>query len=98
MTKGGLPKYAHKRDGNEHAIRRTLEAVGFQIVQLSATGLPDLIVNGVNQQGMPDSWFMEVKSAKGQLTDAQNDTLNNWQGKPIHIVRTEEEALAIVGF
>lgn len=97
MSKG-IPRYAHRRDGNEKSIINALETVGFQAIQLSAKGLPDLIVNGNNHQGVPDSWFMEVKSKAGQLTDAQQETLANWQGKPIHVVRSIEEALHIVGF
>jgi len=99
MAKGsGIPKWAHKRDGNEKAIINALETVGFQAVQLSAKGLPDLIVNGDDERGFPNSWFMEIKSEKGKLTDAQEETIRNWTGKPINVVRTIEEALQVVGF
>ncbi|MDX2140318.1 MAG: hypothetical protein SF123_19685 [Chloroflexota bacterium] len=85
-------RYAAKRDENEPEIEDALLEVGATVDQLNGDGTPDLLVGyaGVN-------YLMEVKSAKGTLTRAQQSWHRNWQGV-VHIVRTPEEALAILGF
>lgn len=87
-----MPHHAAKRDGNEQTIVRTLEGIGAQVYRLSQKGLPDLLVcfNG-------RTILVEVKSKGGALTPAQYDTLQAWQGAPIEIVWTVNEALMVLG-
>jgi hypothetical protein len=90
MGKGrGIPKFAHKRDGNEKEIRQALEAIGAQVYPLSVKGLPDLLVNYHGK-----SFFMEVKAKKGQLTEAQVAVHETWEGDSLLVVHDADEALA----
>ena len=72
-----------KRDLAEPAIIQALEAVGCRVYQLSGTGNPDLLV----WRGRP--FVMEVKTGQGKRTKAQ-------QGAPWPVVRTVEQALAVI--
>ncbi len=92
MSKGGIPKWAHKRDDNEKEIRQALEAIGWQVILLSQTGMPDAIAN---HDGV--TIFLEIKSKRGQLTPAQSDLILAWQGAPLRVVHSVDEAIQAVG-
>lgn len=82
---------ARKRDANEKAIRKALEAVGAHVTPLSGEGTPDLLVHfrGV--------WTpLEVKSKAGLLTTAQTNLLRQTFGGFV-IVRSVDEALQAIG-
>lgn len=76
---------ARRRDVNEKPIREALEAIGATVTPISGKGAPDLLVRLRGHL-----WAFEVKSAKGQQTDAQE--LTDWP-----IVRSVEDALRAVG-
>lgn len=80
---------ARKRDANEMPIRKALEACGHAVTPVSGKGAPDLLVR---VKGRSDGLChgLEIKSAKGKQTEAQEVT--DWP-----IVRTPEEALLIIG-
>lgn len=86
-----LHRYNPRRDANEKEIIEALRSHGCSVRQLSVKGLPDLIVGYRGQ-----NFVMEVKTEKGKLTPDQEQTINNWMGE-IHIVRTPEEALKVIG-
>lgn len=86
-----LKRYAAKRDKNEGDIITTLRAVGATVQQISIKGCPDLLV-GYHDQ----NFLLEVKGAKGKLTDDEQTWIDAWNGK-VHIVRTEKEALQAIG-
>ena len=73
-----------KRDANEKPIREALEAVGAHVTPISGEGAPDLLVRF---KGILVG--LEVKSAKGKRTKAQQETA--WT-----IVRTPEDALMAI--
>ncbi len=81
-----IHRRAAKRDSNEAEIIAALIALGATVEQLSASGLPDLIIgiNGVNV-------LAEVKAPKGKLTDAQVKWHEGWQGGVIFILRTIDD-------
>ncbi len=82
MRRAGQGK---KRDANEGAIVEALRAVGARVQFLSGDGAPDLLVFWRRL------WYpLEVKSATGTRTDAQEQT-------HYPIVRTAEEALRHIG-
>lgn len=89
-TGGRIPKNA-RRDANEPEIIRMLREVGATVQPLSIPGAPDLLV-GWRQSNM----LMEVKTLKGTLTEDERDWHDRWRGR-IHIVRTIEDALSILG-
>lgn len=76
---------ARRRDVNEKPIRKALEAVGAHVTPISGKGAPDLLVRFQGRL-----WAFEVKSQKGQQTEAQLET--EWP-----IVRSVEDALAALG-
>lgn len=86
----GLPKYAARRDTNEREIVIVLRTVGAQVYRLSAPGLPDLIVNHDGK-----TTFLEVKARRGEMTAAQRETLRFWEGAPVHVVRSPDEAVRL---
>jgi hypothetical protein len=87
-------RFAAKRDANEPAIIAALQLAGWSIFQVGATGFPDLVAV---RRGV--SHFLEVKMAKGALTEAQVKLHRRMAaaGLAVHIVRTPDEALAAVG-
>lgn len=80
---------ARKRDANEGAIVKALEAVGAHVCRLSGRGAPDLLVR-LPSASWGRLYAFEVKSGKGVRTEAQEAT-----GWPI--VRSVAEALEAVG-
>ncbi len=86
-------KAVARRDDNEPEIIKALEKAGAYVVQVSATGLPDLCV------GYQGRWFwMEVKAPKGKLRASQEsffDACKLW-GLNAAVVRSGEEAVAVL--
>ena len=82
-----------KTDANQKSIVDALRKAGIS-VQSTATigkGFPDLIAAKGDQ-----CWLIEVKMPKGTLTPDQQRFLSEWKGT-VHIARTVEDALQIVG-
>jgi Holliday junction resolvase len=84
---------AAKVDANQAEIVAALRAVGVSVQSLATVGkgCPDLLA----ARGA-DTWVIEVKGPKGKLTPDQIEFLKHWRGV-VHIVRTVDEALSIVG-
>lgn len=76
---------ARKRDSAEKGIVQALRLLGAYVTPVSGAGAPDLIVRW---QGRV--FGLEVKSANGQRTQAQESS--QWQ-----IVRSVEDALRAIG-
>jgi len=87
----GVNRYAAKRDANEPEIIAVLKAAGATIVQISQEGVCDLLV-GINDE----NYLLEVKAAKGKLTEPQEAFFATWRGQK-SVVRTPEEALRAIG-
>jgi hypothetical protein len=83
-----LHRRAAKRDANEADVIRALEQFGWQVMQISAKGAPDLIACHRATQTM---LLAEVKAAKGKLTQDQIDWHAWWKGPPPVILRTVED-------
>lgn len=86
---------AAKRDSNEVEIIRLLRLAGCSVQQLSAPGVPDLLVgkNGVNV-------LLEIKDPaqppyKRQLTPDQVTWHLRWEGQ-VAVVETADQSLSIV--
>lgn len=76
---------SRKRDANEKPIVAALRALGAFVTPISGDGAPDLLVRFRGRL-----YGFEVKAAKGQQTEAQEQT--NWP-----IVRSVEDALTAIG-
>lgn len=100
-------RFARKRDANERAIIRALEARGAHVAQLDGAGVPDLVVS---VQGTLT--LVEVKDVKEgktmvqkgkhdnaeyrELTPAQVTWWQKWRGKPAIVVHSPEEAVRLL--
>ena len=82
---------AAKVDKNQAEIVAALRQAGVQVQSLAAIGrgVPDLLCSRAMRV-----WLIEVKDGKGDLTPAQRAWHALW---PVHVVRSPEEALRVVG-
>jgi len=85
-----IPRYAARRDDLEREIVDALRACGWTVHQIGARGFPDLLLSKGKRLVL-----MEVKSATGKLTPAQEAFHGKHPGT-IYIVRSVEDALAVV--
>ena len=86
---------ASKRDTNHTEIVAALRASGCRVQDLSLVGggVPDVMVSA------PDSTrnvLMEIKTDSGKLNALQQKWHASWLGE-VYVVRTEKEALKIMG-
>ena len=80
-----------KRDKNEASIVRALRSIpGCTVSELSGEGVPDLLVGFQGKNHL-----LEVKNAKGKLTEAQIKWHEEWTGTA-HVVRSVNDALNIL--
>jgi hypothetical protein len=81
-----------KRDANEAGLVRLARQLGATWLSLSVADGPDGILGwqGVN-------YLVEVKTPKGKHKPGQIEFAASWQGAPVHVVRTEEDLLHLLG-
>ena len=87
-----MKQHGKARDHNEPEIIKAFENLGCLVVFLHPPA-PDLLV------GIKGAWHLvEVKSAKGVLTEPQLRLMQRTEGTtlPFHVVRTVAEAIALV--
>ncbi len=79
-------------DANQAEIVATLRARGCSVQSLAelGKGVPDLLV-GFRRE----NYLMEVKSASGRLTEAEQKWHKSWRGW-VYVVHSIEEALEAV--
>ena len=89
---------AAKVDANQQEIVDALRAAGAKVQSLASVGdgVPDLLV-GYNHRLV----LLEVKGSKqkryrGMLTEAEARWHDEWEGYPVHIVRSVIDALEAV--
>lgn len=87
-----LNRRAARRDANEAEIIRALRAVGASVHQLSGAGVPDLLVGYRGR-----TLLLEVKTATGKATEAQEEKRAAWRGGEWRTVRSVDEALRTLG-
>ncbi len=92
-----LRRTAAKRDKNERPIIEALTAAGASVQQLSAPGVPDLLVSFYSPDDQRSrTILMEVKDKGGRLTPAESAFIAEWKGE-IYIVWDIEDALEAIG-
>ena len=82
---------AARRDAAEAAVIAALRSSGYGARRLSDPGVYDVLVWRI---GCPLFMLLEVKSATGQLTTAQEQFHAETEGMARFIVRCPEQALA----
>ena len=84
-------------DANHGEIVAALRKVGCRVLDLSRVGqgCPDLLVSLPSRRCLPALVLMEIKTAKGRVT--QDQIKFEAAGWPVFMVRSVEEALACVG-
>lgn len=98
-----MSRYRSRRDANEPEIVAALRAAGatVKLLEPSSDGLPDLLV-GLRGK----NYLIEVKNPatrRGQqgtgskTAQRQADFRARWNGRPVAVVETQDQALAAVG-
>lgn len=87
-----LHRHAAKRDTNENEIMQALAYAGAAVHQISAKGVPDLLVAFRGQ-----TFLLETKSKRGKLTPDQEAFFATWDGGKVAIVRSVDDALKAIG-
>lgn len=82
-----------RRDQNEAVLFRAFRAAGCAVLPISAPGAPDAVIFLPTGKGL----LVEVKSARGKLRPEQIRWQATWRGPEIHIVRTIDDVLRLVG-
>lgn len=82
----------NRRDMNEAEIVAALVTCGASVTRISAPGAPDLLVGFRGR-----TLLVEVKAAKGKLTASQERWIADWRGDRVHVVRSVDEALRLLG-
>lgn len=82
--------FAKRRDANEPEIVKALRDIGATVIELDKF---DLLVGFQGRD-----YKIEVKNPEGlnKLTEIQIDIIENWRGSPLHVVRSVEEAIAVL--
>ncbi len=80
-----------RRDKGEPAIVEALRKMGWSVEHLSGKGCPDLIA-GIGPWTLV---LIEVKGAKGKLTEDQIAWLEKWRGPKPLLLRSVDEAIAL---
>jgi Holliday junction resolvase len=81
-----MRRIPRRRDANEGDIIDAFTALGWSVQRISAKGAPDLVC-AKGQRVV----FVEVKTAKGKLTEDQVTWHANWRGpKPVIVRRVED--------
>lgn len=87
---------ARKRDANEEAICKALEACGAQVLRLGVKDAPDLLVRCKGWGSIPARLvLLEVKTARGNLKAGQKAFHLRWP--EVVVVRSVAQALAAIG-
>ena len=88
-----MRKYG-KVDTNQRLIVGALARVGASPRSLASLGdgCPDLLVGFRGK-----TYLMEVKSESGTLTQDQTEWIAGWHGGKVHLVRSVDDALAVIG-
>lgn len=88
-------------DANQRAIVSELSVCGLHVTDIHAVGrgAPDLVVVGHRRQtGQTEALFVELKTAKGKLTEREIDWHNEFPSDgPLLIARSAEDVLRWFG-
>jgi hypothetical protein len=84
---------AARVDANHAAIVAALRRLGCSVLDLSRVGdgCPDLLVGFRGR-----NYLMELKYADGILTTDQHRFLRDWRGRPVLLIHSVEEAVAVL--
>lgn len=82
------------QDSTHKPIVAALRAAGCSVVRINSpeAGCPDLLV-GLRRR----TFLLEVKGPTTRVDELQLAWHRGWRGAPVHVVRTPEEALAVLG-
>jgi hypothetical protein len=82
----------HKRDANHDEIAQAFRSLGCSVFDASAVGdgFPDLVV-GVMRLNL----LVEVKDAKGDLTEDQVKFMGDWRGTVVIVRNVDDVAYAV---
>lgn len=91
MSRAALNRHNAQRDANEPEIVAALKAKGAIVWRINGKGVPDLLVGYKSV-----TILAEVKTAKGKFKPAQEVFFGTWSGGKACVIKTVEEALALL--
>lgn len=83
--------YARRTDSTHTEVIKTLRQCGWKVADTSR--LPKFVDAVAYHPGRDSLRLVEIKSAKGKMTDAQD--LFMALGFPVHVLRSVDDALAL---
>ena len=81
-----------KRDGNEKEIVAALRQLGASVIYLNMPDAPDLLVGIAGECNV----LIETKTPTGKLRPGQVAFAENWQGTPVVVIRSIDEAIGLI--
>lgn len=88
-----------RKDANHSQIAQAMRDVGYLVADTASLGdgFGDQVWAGIDRKsGQKSVWVIEIKTTKGNLTDAEKIFHQAWQGY-VHIVRSVDDAYKLVG-
>jgi len=87
------PARFSKRDSNHDQVIKWFEQLYCTVVDTHTLGFgyPDLTI-GISGETL----LVEIKSVGGDLEESQKRFISEWRGGKIYIVRTHDDAIALV--
>jgi len=91
-------KYGHKKDANHVAIVRAFEKLGCHVIDLSALGcgVPDLLIWCRHEWHLLDVKNLTTGYGRRGLNNRQKKWALEWQGPPVYLVHSIDEAADFV--
>lgn len=93
-----MSRYAAKKDANHNELRDAFEQLGCSVVEMHATGIPGWPDFAVGCIGV--THLVEAKSdsryGKAGFNDNQQAFNRDWRGEPVALVRSRDDAIALV--
>jgi hypothetical protein len=87
-----INRFAARKDKTQDAIVEALRRYGASVCVTSGKGIPDLLIGYLGKHTL----LAEVKSNHGKLTPAQDKFHAEWRGGRIYILKTVEDAVAML--
>ena len=93
--KSGCPG---RKDANQDAIVKVLEQMGCKVGDTSQVGFgfPDLVIGVMGIVALVEIKNPETFYGRQELSGFQREFHEQWGGAEIHIIRTQDEAIALV--
>lgn len=93
-----ISKYGAKRDANHREIVEAFEKMGIDVLDLAdqGGGCPDLVIGCFKKNHLVEIKNKKTSYGRRGLNKLQKEWASRWQGSPVHIVTSVDEAVALI--